>query len=254
MVQHNTWAAFRSVMLKRNLRDFVFLPWNRERRATVRSKQILASLRIRGIAGSLDRVLSILQERLFDLRYGTDTVAWADLDSLTIDSPHVAEAVRYEPMRLRPLRRVMSALKPPLDGTFVEIGCGKGRVLLLAADYGFQRIIGIEFAKELCSIARDNVARYRRKTGIQSDIRIIEGDAVDYEVQDNDNVFFVNNPFGAALVERLVQNIVQSLAKKGRQVFIIYHNPRWHAVMEQQGFSPLLEIDGGDCVVYSNTT
>ena len=104
-----------------------------------------------------------------------------------------------------------------------------------------------------CAVWRDNVNRYRRKTGIQSDIRIVEGDAVDYEVQENDCVFFMNNPFGAPLVEMFLDKIVRSLAVKSRRVFIIYNNPRWHTAMEQRGFSPFVEIDGGECVVYRNT-
>ncbi|MFZ1936630.1 MAG: class I SAM-dependent methyltransferase [Thermoguttaceae bacterium] len=216
-------------------------------------KQFIAKVRRRGVIGSVDRAMSMCQERLFDLRYGTDTVVRAYLKSLTIDSPNVALGVEYAPMRLRPLRRLMSALTLPLDGTFVDVGCGKGRVLLWAANCGFQRIVGLEFAKELCSVARDNVNRYRRKTGIQSDIRIVEGDAVDYEVQENDCVFFMNNPFGAPLVEMFLDKIVRSLAVKSRRVFIIYNNPRWHTAMEQRGFSPFVEIDGGECVVYRNT-
>ena len=111
-------------------------------------KQFIAKVRRRGVIGSVDRAMSMCQERLFDLRYGTNTVC-AYLKSLTIDSPNVALGVEYAPMRLRPLRRLMSALTLPLDGTFVDVGCGKGRVLLWAANCGFQRIVGLEFAKEL---------------------------------------------------------------------------------------------------------
>jgi predicted RNA methylase len=216
-------------------------------------KQLIAKVRRRGIAGSMDRAVSMFQERLFDLRYGTDTVVCAELRTLTIDSPNVAEGVEYSPMHLRPVRRLMAALRLPRDGTFVDVGCGKGRLLLLAASYGFERVVGLEFAKELCSIARNNVARYRKKTGIQSDIRIVEGDAVDYEIGDNDCVFFMNNPFGAALVEKFMQNIARSLAAKPRRVFIIYNNPRWHSALQQRGFSALLEVDGGECIVYGNS-
>ncbi len=219
----------------------------------MRLRRIVRSLHERGIVGSADRVLSILQERLFDWRYGTDTVTHVDVDSLTVDSPHAAEGYGYQPTRLRPFRKLMSELKFPPGSALVDVGCGKGRVLLLASDYGFRRITGVEFAKELCAIARENVARYRRKTGMQTDICIVEGDAVDYEVRDDDNVFFMFNPFSAALVEKIVQNIVRSLASKDRKVFIIYNNPRWGETVERQGFSLFLDQDGGEWLVYSNT-
>jgi 2-polyprenyl-3-methyl-5-hydroxy-6-metoxy-1,4-benzoquinol methylase len=46
--------------------------------------------------------------------------------------------------------------------TFIDIGCGKGRVLLMAAEHGFRKIIGIDFAADLCLTARGNVEQYRR--------------------------------------------------------------------------------------------
>jgi hypothetical protein len=106
--------------------------------------------RVCGDGVLLDRALSVLQERLFDLRYGTDTVSFAELDGLTIRGQNAAEGTPYQPTRLRFVRQVLSALRPPQEGAFVDFGCGKGRVLLLAADYGYRRVTGVEFAKELC--------------------------------------------------------------------------------------------------------
>ncbi len=215
-------------------------------------RRVIRSLRKKGLVWSADRALSVLQERLFDWRYGTDTVTHVELKSLTIESQHASEGTPYQPTRLRLVRQLMSALSPPPGSALVDFGCGKGRVLLLAAEYGFQRITGVEFAKELCRAAGDNVARYRKKTGVQADIRIVEGDAVDYEIQDDDNVFFMFNPFAATVMTKIVQNVKQSLARKDRPVFIIYNNPLCCDVIEQQGFSPLLDLHGGECVVYSN--
>jgi SAM-dependent methyltransferase len=215
-------------------------------------KRVSRSLREKGVVWSVDRALSVLQERLFDWRYGTDTVTHVELESLTIASRHASEGTPYQPMRLRLVRQLMSALSPLPGSALVDFGCGKGRVLLLATAYGFQRITGVEFAKELCCAARDNVARYRQKTGIPTDIRIVEGDAVDYEIQDDDNVFFMFNPFAAAVMTKIVQNIGRSVAQSDRQVFIIYNNPLCCDVIEQQGFSPLLDFHGGECAVYSN--
>jgi SAM-dependent methyltransferase len=215
-------------------------------------KRIVGSFRTRGISGSVDRLLSTVQERLFDWRYGTDTVAFVDNASVTIDSPHAAEGYGYQPTRLRSFRKLMSELPIPSGSALVDIGCGKGRVLLLASQYPFRRITGVEYAKELCAIARENVARYGRKTVMKADVCIVEGDALDYEIKDDDNVFFMFNPFSAALVEKIVQNIVRSLATKNRQVFIIYNNPLWGKMVERQGFSAIWNYCGGEWLVYGN--
>jgi SAM-dependent methyltransferase len=210
------------------------------------------SLRRRGVLGSADRLLSVLQERLFDLRYGTDTVSFAELDLLTIQSRSAAEGTPYQPTRLRLVRQVLSALKPSPESAFVDFGCGKGRVLLLAAEYRFRRVTGVEFAKELCEIARDNIARYRVKTGSQADIRIVEGDALEYEVGDDENYFFMFNPFSAELVEKVAGNIARSLKSQGRRGLLIYNNPMWSEAVQHQGFVPSIAFNGGECVVYRN--
>lgn len=213
-------------------------------------KRITRSMRSRGIVGSLDCVYSKLQERLFDLRYGTDTVSFTELDALTISSEHLKDGTPYQPTRLRLVRRVLSSLDIAPGGAFVDFGCGKGRVLLLAADHGFRRITGVEFAKELCDTARENVARYRKKRRVDADIRIVEGDAAEYEIQDDENVFFMFNPFSAAMVGRVAKRIVQALIAKNRSGVVVYNNPLWGGAIEQQGFVPVLEIDSHECIVY----
>jgi predicted RNA methylase len=215
--------------------------------------RLVKSLRTKGIAWSVDRGLSAVEERLFDLRYGTDTVTFAKAESLTIEGPHRDDGTGYQPSRIRPFRRLMSALRPPAGSAFVDFGCGKGRLLLLAADYGFQRITGVEFAKELANIASDNLARYQRKKSIRGDIRIIQEDAVDYRIQDDDNFFFMFNPFAASLVEQIARNVAQSVTRASRQVFIIYSNPLWRGGIEQQGFSWVQAFDSDEILVYSNS-
>jgi SAM-dependent methyltransferase len=215
-------------------------------------KRAVRSLHKKGIVWSVDRALSAIQERLFDLRYGTDTVAFAELGSFTINSRHQNEGYGYQPSRARPFRRLMSALNPPPNSAFVDFGCGKGRLLLLATEYKFRRITGVEFVEELCEIARDNLARYRRKRDIQAEIRIIHQDAAEYAIQDDDNFFFMFNPFAAPLVEAVVRNIAQSTAKRERQVFLIYSNPLWCQAIERQGFSLFRRFDIGEILVYTN--
>lgn len=216
-------------------------------------KRAFRSLRQRGIAWSLDRALSVVQERFFDMRYGTDTVSFVELDGLSIKGESVSEGMPYQPTRLRLVRRILSALKPPPDTAFVDFGCGKGRVLLLAAEYGFKRVTGVEFAAELCAIARANIANYQKKARLHSDIRLVEGDAADYAIQDDERYFFMFNPFSAVLMEKIVDNIAHSLAARHQTGYIIYNNPLCGDVIERHGFSPTLNFGAGECIVYQNS-
>lgn len=107
------------------------------------------------------------------------------------------------------------------------------------------------FRKDL-GIELNNIARYQKKTGVRADIRVVEGDAIEYKIQDDEDFFFMFNPFSAALIEKFARNIMQSLAANDRQGYIIYNNPRFGDALERQGFSPFLDFNKGECIVYRN--
>jgi hypothetical protein len=49
------------------------------------------------------------------------------------------------------------------DYTLVDIGCGKGRVLMLASEYGFREIVGVELNRGLARVARKNLRKWLRR-------------------------------------------------------------------------------------------
>jgi len=132
----------------------------------------------------------------FDLRHGTNTTLWVNLNRLNIQSENAARGVDYQPTQVIPLRRLFKELEIPRDKVFVDLGCGKGRVLLVAAEAGFRDLRGVEFSSELCEVATANCARYSEKTGSQAVFRIVHSDVVDYPMKDAD-IFFLFNPFDA---------------------------------------------------------
>jgi hypothetical protein len=119
----------------------------------------------------------------------------------------------------------MQKVAIPRDAGFVDFGCGKGRVLLLAADQGFQRVVGIEFASELVIAAKQNTERWRAAKGSACDIQIVEGDVLRYKVDSRDRVFFFFNPFDDVILDGVLDNIELSLEQSPREAWIIYHNP-----------------------------
>jgi len=70
-------------------------------------------------------------------------------------------AVSYQPTKARPFQDLLRRLDLPAGGTFVDVGSGKGRVLLLAARHPFKRVVGIEFSPSLCEQARRNIEIFR---------------------------------------------------------------------------------------------
>ncbi len=185
-----------------------------------------------------------LVDQLHDRRVGTDTSGVVELDTLDIASPNRGRGVRYEPTPARPFRKLMTAFGIPRSGTFVDFGCGKGRVVLLAAECGFTRVVGVDFSRELCDIARQNVSRYLDRGGT-STIEVIESDAIDYDVKSDDKVFFFFNPFDEVVMARVLDNIKSSLTEHPREIWLIYYNPVAREMIDRCGF--LREI--GDRII-----
>lgn len=161
------------------------------------------------------------------------------------------------------LRRALEAVPDLQDCVFLDLGCGKGRPVLVAAAFPFRALIGVELSPKLAAIARRNVARVARRHAARSRPRIETGDALAFPLPEVPLLIFLYNPFGRPLIERLVQRIEVSLAEQPRPLHVVYYNPvhgdcfdaapalhRHHAAMlayapEELGYGP----DAEDAVV-----
>ena len=224
-------------------------------------RRFTGSVRRRGLLRTLARAPRAaaiaaggITDGFFDYRHGTETRRIVELADLRIASPNKERGIRCEPTHTRSFQRLVQLLRLPTDGGFVDFGCGKGRVLIMAAEYGFQRVTGVEFSEELCGVARANVASFLSLSETAPDIRVLHMDAVDYEVQEDDTVFYFFNPFDATVLERVAGRIVASLERVPRRASIIYLNPLWPEAIEKYGkFERLLtrEFEGRRFDVYA---
>lgn len=215
------------------------------------------SLRHQGLAETVFKLYVLIIDRLFDIRYGLDTCAWARLSELTIRTVSKERDSIYQPARLVPLIKLFNLIRSiiPPDSVLVDFGCGKGRVLLAALEFGFKEVRGVEFAHELCEIAEKNHAVYKAKTGFSTGYRIIECDVANYAINADENVFFMFNPFNDRVLKKVLCNIAASLEAKPRQILIIYCNPRCASVIDQRAdFTRFREFIwwGYEFIVYSN--
>ena len=196
------------------------------------------SLRTQGLWRTCKRVgghLAYLRNRWidrgFDRRHGTDTSGVIASSELQLRGEHAAGANDYEPIQLPVFRAIMRDL--PLDHAryaFVDFGSGKGRALLLAAQYPFRRIIGVELSPVLHAIAVRNAARSERH------IELHCGDALAYPIPEGDLVCFLYNSFGRALVEKMIRNLEAAYARRRRRIFVVYRNPVCGDAFERAGF------------------
>jgi len=108
------------------------------------------------------------------------------------------------------------------DDTFVDVGCGKGRVLwFVATRRRLRKAIGIEIEHELAQIARENIAKARLRTPVT----IIEEDASKADLSEG-TVYYLYNPFGQETLRRFLKNIQRSLQTHPRDIRIVYLNPK----------------------------
>jgi SAM-dependent methyltransferase len=215
----------------------------------------IKSVSRRGLLRTGKVAASVIVDLGFDLLYGTDTMRWIRAKDLGANSEYDVNAVRYQATKARPLRKFMRKLDLPRDRVFTDLGSGKGRVLLIAAQLGFEKIVGIEFSRRLCDIARQNVKIFATKTGITSSIDVIESDVALYNIEPEQCIFFIYNPFDEVVMERLLMNLRGSLERFPRKIWLLYNTPIHSIVIENSALfcsCKEFEIGGTEFRVYEN--
>jgi SAM-dependent methyltransferase len=166
--------------------------------------------------------IAVQADKRFDRAHGVDTGGSIQLDSLNIRSPNRGFGTEYVSTSAKSFAWMMRALPSDLSGyVFIDIGAGKGRALLLASQYRFSRIVGVEFARELVAIARNNIERFNRSSQANA-IEIVETDAVQYKFPPNPLVVYFYNPFSPKLFAEVLNALVETLRSNPRNCFIIY--------------------------------
>jgi SAM-dependent methyltransferase len=194
------------------------------------------NLRTRGLRDTFLITRSMLSGWMFDWRYGTDTGGHIEQRKLRVASANQQHAKVYLPSKAGPTSNLLRQLALPKSATFVDFGAGKGRVLLLAAQYGFARVVGVEFAADLCRIARANVVTFLQRTGLTTPIEIVDGDATHLPITSDQRVFFFFNPFAEPVMRTVMQNIEGSLTQFPRRAWVIYNTPAYEHIINRRLF------------------
>jgi predicted RNA methylase len=161
----------------------------------------------------------------WDRSNGVDTAGTVEIDEITAPAHEKPGAVRYEPTPPDCFNHLLDAagLGCRADYTFIDVGSGKGRVLLLAALAGFERVIGIELGEELHQAACRNIAAMKERLG-RAELSSVRADAAGYQLPLQPTICFLNNPFDTAVLDRLLDNIEASLATHPRPFTIVYYH------------------------------
>ena len=165
----------------------------------------------------------------WDAAHGVETARIRRLHGLTTVGTSRGRGHRYEASSPDGFHEAMRAL--PIthgDFTFVDLGSGKGRCLLMAEEWGFREIIGIEFALELHRSALQNLGRGHHPT-----IRAVHADAADYELPPGPLVLYVYNPFDAGLLQGI---LARAVVPRRELHLVLFAGWSFRGVAEECGF------------------
>lgn len=127
------------------------------------------------------------------------------------------------------LREIFDSLSFVGGEKLLDIGCGKGVVLRIAARYPFERVDGIELDERLVSIAAKNF----RILKLEDRVRCFQADASVFDGYGEYNVFFLCNSFSGAIMDPVAERLFAVSARK--PITVIYHNPRYLESFEKKG-------------------
>lgn len=175
----------------------------------------------------------------FDARFGTDTSApLFERDQKTSVHFYVptTASVIYEILSSIPLQRNKLV--------FVDMGSGKGRALLVASEFPFAKIVGIELSDNLQRIAEENVKRYKPASQQCAAFDLKCMDALDYSYGDEPFVLFLFDPFGREILQNIITNLEASLTERPREAYVVYVYPQYDDLLQKSSVLHRVRVGG----------
>jgi SAM-dependent methyltransferase len=175
----------------------------------------------------------------FDLKFGVKTsglIAGRNLKSGNKADRHNTAYFGVAPSVFHGMIALWRRTKPVgeiSDYTFIDAGAGMGRALLLAAEFPFRAVIGLELNPTLVQIARKNVAHWKAEGLACAPVRVVCGDAVEFKIPAGPCVVFMFNPFGAPVLRRLLKAWNKDLAGREGRLDILYVNNEQELVLRR---------------------
>ena len=164
-----------------------------------------------------------IDDNSFDRKFNTDTTARISNEDLEIvDFAAQRSATMYRTAPERFVRFLIGSLDIDFQNyDFVDIGCGKGRVLLIASDYAFRSIRGVELSRYAYTVAKKNLTIYQSERQKCFDVQVENVDARHYEPRVTNTVYYFFEPFQFPFLVAVLGKIASSLNGKGKEIRII---------------------------------
>jgi SAM-dependent methyltransferase len=207
-------------------------------------ERFMALAREEGAIPALSRIMSKMRSSLrtasvdaFDSASSTDTGRVVSLWRLNIPSQNVKYGSEYRATDPVAFDQALNLVPENLENfSFIDIGCGKGRSLILAAARNFRTIMGVEFSPELAMIARNNLS----KLGIRA--AVVQADASEFVFPDDNLLIYMYNPFSHTVMRHVIDNLLYWSKCSSKLAIIVYVSPACCAEFETfSAFRPVLK-------------
>ena len=166
----------------------------------------------------------------FDITYDVETGGNIPLASLDVNDENWVYGFNYQGSPPFDLAKLLEFANIDYASThFLDLGCGKGRMLLMASELGFTHVTGVEISYELARIAQQNVADYRRQRKVPP-ITVLTADVATFEIPPQPLLVYLYNPFGAPVMAAIIRRLQKSLVARPRRVSVVYARPELSAM------------------------
>ena len=179
-----------------------------------------------------------LNVHLYDLVNSTDTERWLPKNKFPSRYKNKG-GVLYMPAWTSVINLSFNFCKNYLgqdfkNYQFVDIGCGKGKVLMVWEKNCKKKkikmkISGIDYYKPLVLIANKNLKKF-------SKIKIVTQDVISYNFNNKKTIFFLYNPFNLNVFKKIVSKL------KSQKYIIIYNNPVHLNFLKKNNFKEILSV------------
>jgi SAM-dependent methyltransferase len=183
------------------------------------------------------RARGFIGEHVLDRRQGIETSRPVDLDELGLTA---GKHIGYVPSGWRNLPSALRHVPHGDHDVFLDLGSGKGRIVIQAAQRRFKRVIGVELSPELNQIAKENLEASRAKL-VCDHVELIETDIAEFHVPDDVTVVYAYNPVRGELFEAAMNALLASYDRNPRPLHLLYRYPREHHQLEASGRFHLLK-------------
>ncbi len=185
---------------------------------------------------------NLVAEIAFDLGHGVETIVPREVEADGLANSEPSDAVQYQGANPRLVRALLRTLPPTArKARFVDFGCGKGRALLLAAEAGFTRLIGIERSPALAKVTEQNLQRSRRLAASVGR-EVLCMDAQYFSLPAGPLVLFFYNPFNGETLDCVVTNVQARMLAEADDLWVVYLNPKGLATFRAAGLKVCHEL------------